>query len=192
MKKQVRLEVLSGRTWVTVKSAKLSAQRRYTIRAFPKQGRTSAYRIAGKLKSGNLVTSALVRVTPKEKAPQELQLTQVRATILRDTNAYRSQAGLPPLTLNKAMNSVATAWSQQMAADRAMSHNPSYSSEIPPGWTHAGENVAYGYDYSNVTVAWYDSPGHRANMLGDYTDIGIGWALDVDGLPYYTQNFAKY
>ena len=37
-----------------------------------------------------------------------------------------------------------------------------------------------------------NSPGHRANILGDYNSIGIGVAKDANGRNYYTQNFAKY
>lgn len=112
--------------------------------------------------------------------------------ILDDTNALRASQGLAPLFLNSAMSVVAQDWSAQQARSNNMAHNPIFSSQIPAGWSSAGENVAYGYSPSTVVSAWATSPGHRANMLGDYTDIGIGLAKDSSGSYYYTQVFAKY
>ncbi|MFT4052702.1 MAG: CAP domain-containing protein [Microbacterium sp.] len=113
-------------------------------------------------------------------------------TILDDTNDLRIAEGLEPLELNESMTTVAQNWSESQAASKSMSHNPNYSSQIPSGWTKAGENVAYGYQPSTVVDAWADSSGHLANILGDYTDIGIGLAKSSDGVYYYTQVFAAY
>jgi len=120
--------------------------------------------------------------------------------ILTDTNRIRASHGLGPLKLNAAISSVATAWSGQQANANAMTHNPDFSSQIPSGWSRAGENVAKGYDpsatsngYIAVVDGWRLSSGHLANMLGDYTDIGIGIAYSSStGYAYYTQNFGKY
>jgi len=121
-------------------------------------------------------------------APKE----QIIQRILDETNAIRASVGAAPLVLNSSINVVAENWSRQQAAAGVMSHNPNYSSQIPGGWRAAGENVAYGYRYTEVTTAWRNSPGHYKNMVGDYTDIGIGVAEAADGSLYYTQNFAKY
>ena len=112
--------------------------------------------------------------------------------ILADTNAARRNVGLPALKLNTAVSKVAYAWSKKQYTNRKMSHNPSYSTQIPAGWRSAGENVAYGYSYTKVTRAWLDSPGHRANILSrSFTDIGIGY-FEKGGQRYYTQVFAQY
>jgi len=38
----------------------------------------------------------------------------------------------------------------------------------------AGENLAKGFDTSSGVVAgWMESPTHKANVLGDYTDVGF-------------------
>jgi hypothetical protein len=107
--------------------------------------------------------------------------------ILDDTNAARASNGLPALVLNEQMTSVAQNWSQQQASAGSMSHNPSYSTQIPGGWSAAAENVAYGYAANDVTNGWMNSDGHRKNILGDFNSVGIGIK---DG--YYTQVFAKY
>jgi hypothetical protein len=107
--------------------------------------------------------------------------------IFDDTNAARASNGLPALVLNEQMTSVAQNWSQQQASAGSMSHNPNYSTQIPGGWSGAAENVAYGYAVGDVTNGWMNSPGHKANILGDYNSIGIGVQNG-----YYTQVFAKY
>jgi len=113
--------------------------------------------------------------------------------VLDDTNAIRAENGLAPLALNPSISAVSQAWSAKQAKADSMSHNPSYSSQIPSGWTKAAENVAAGYSYDTVvTQGWANSAGHRKNMLGDFTDIGIGIAKAADGTTYFTQNFAKY
>ena len=73
------------------------------------------------------------------------------------------------------MNSVAQNWTQAMAANRSMSHNPDFSRELPQPWMRLGENVAYGYAASSVVAAWMASPGHKANILGDFTHIARIW-----------------
>ncbi|WP_141630043.1 CAP domain-containing protein [Salinibacterium sp. PAMC 21357] len=60
-------------------------------------------------------------------------------------NQVRWDAGQSGLIRNPEMDAVALAWAKQMAAKNSMSHNPSYSSQIPSGWNKAGENVANGY-----------------------------------------------
>jgi uncharacterized protein YkwD len=119
-------------------------------------------------------------------------LAAARARIRKRTNAYRVAQGLPRLATRKDLHRVSQRWSRKMAAAGQMTHNPSYAAQIPSGWTAAGENVAAGYPVGKVTPAWWHSPGHRANMLGDYTHIGIGYAVSANGTPYYTQNFARY
>lgn len=117
---------------------------------------------------------------------------QIITRILDDTNALRAQQGKPPLFRNQRMEMVATEWSRQQAQSATMSHNPSYSQQIPGGWRSAAENVAYGYQYDRVVAAWRDSPGHFRNIMSDSTDIGIGFAYAANGQLYYTQVFAQY
>jgi hypothetical protein len=114
------------------------------------------------------------------------------ATILTNTNAARTSAGLPALNRNVAMDAVALSWAKKMAAEGTMSHNPSYSAQIPSGWSRASENVAYGFRSGAVVTGWLNSAGHRANIMGDVTDVGIGYFVDTKGVAWSVQNFAKY
>lgn len=111
--------------------------------------------------------------------------------ILAETNALRAAGGLAPLVNNPALQSVAQNWTAQQGAAGVMSHNPNYSSQIPAGWTNAAENVAKDYTYATVVEGWHGSPGHYANIMGPYTDIGIGY-VESGGHRYFTQVFARY
>ncbi|MCO5294778.1 MAG: CAP domain-containing protein [Homoserinimonas sp.] len=114
------------------------------------------------------------------------------STILALVNKDRAANGRGPLKLNSAMNAVALAWANQMAANGAMTHNPNYSSQIPGGWSRAAENVAQGFGSPTaVHNGWMNSSGHRANILGDYTDIGIAF-IEANGTTWAVENFAKY
>ncbi len=116
----------------------------------------------------------------------------VQKRILTDVNAARKKHGKKPIVASPAIDRVAIAWSEKQATAKRMSHNPRYASQIPSGWTRAGENVAYGYAPRAVTPAWLKSPGHRANILGSYNRIGIGVACSSTGVAYYTQVFGYY
>jgi uncharacterized protein YkwD len=123
----------------------------------------------------------------------DMTLDEVQSRVLADVNKARTKAGASKLKEYSALNTVAVNWSKRQAAAEEMSHNPNYAKQIPPGWSAAGENVAYGYSPTAVTGAWMDSPGHRANILRtSFTHIGIGVACSESGSPYYTQVFGGY
>ncbi|WP_343998328.1 fibronectin type III domain-containing protein, partial [Pseudarthrobacter sulfonivorans] len=133
-----------------------------------------------------------ISAQPAQAAVSQPQIDAAVARILGDTNAERSKAGLTPLKLNTAMNTVAQNWSQVMGDGRGMVHNPDYASQIPQGWQGAAENVAYGYSPSSVTGGWMGSEGHKRNILGTFTHIGIGYYIDDRGRGWFTQNFGRY
>lgn len=113
-------------------------------------------------------------------------------TIHSLVNQSRAASALPGLRRNGAMDQVALNWANQMAAAGSMTHNPNFSGQIPAGWTSAGENVAYGQPAgAAVHTAWMNSPGHKANILGDYTDIGIAF-ISAAGTTWSVEVFAKY
>lgn len=58
-------------------------------------------------------------------------------------------------------------------------------------WTSLGENVASGQlTVDQVMQDWMNSPGHRANILGDYKFFGGGLAYN-NGKTYWTQDFGN-
>lgn len=100
------------------------------------------------------------------------------------TNAARAANGLGALSINGVLNSSAQTKADDMINRNYWSHNTPDGTQ--PWWfftnagyqyTNAGENLAYGFADSNTTVnAWMNSPGHRANILGAFTEVGFGIA----------------
>lgn len=60
-------------------------------------------------------------------------------------------------------------------------------------WEAYGENVAMGQRSGReVVAAWMNSAGHRANILNPrYTELGVGYATDEAGRPYYAEVFGR-
>jgi uncharacterized protein YkwD len=117
-------------------------------------------------------------------------------------NEARTSQGLAALSRLTELDEVARSWSRHLAYyGLDLAHNPNYADEYPAGWTAAAENVAWIDDNGSLTPeeiaqrmhdGWMDSDGHRANMLGSYTHVGIGVAHDPIHGWYLTQNFAAY
>ncbi|MBC7402141.1 MAG: CAP domain-containing protein [Microbacteriaceae bacterium] len=113
-------------------------------------------------------------------------------TIAALVNQTRASAGLPGLIHHRSMDAVALQWANQMGASQVMSHNPDYSTQIPSGLSRAGENIVMGQPTpSEMHAAWMNSAPHRANILGDFTDIGIAF-VTVNGTIWGVEDFGKY
>jgi uncharacterized protein YkwD len=61
------------------------------------------------------------------------------------------------------------------------------------GAVRVGENIAYNFSTPNAALnAWLNSPGHKANLDGDYTHFGISISVNpTTGKKYYTNMFMK-
>lgn len=61
------------------------------------------------------------------------------------------------------------------------------------GAQRVGENIAYNYQSAEGALnAWMNSPGHKENIEGDYTHIGISVTIDeTTGKKYFTNMFMK-
>ena len=54
------------------------------------------------------------------------------------------------------------------------------------------ENIAYNYNSPKTAVdAWLKSPGHKANIEGNFTHFGLAVRVNAEGKKYYTNIFAK-
>ena len=105
-------------------------------------------------------------------------------------NASRSAAGLEPLEVYWDLVDDARAWSAHMADVDTLSHNPNLGG-VTTGWYALGENVGVGPGDDVVHEAFTNSPGHRANSLGDFTNVGAGVVWAGDTKMYVTVVFMK-
>jgi uncharacterized protein YkwD len=130
------------------------------------------------------VVAAIGMATPAHAVTSEA------STYLSDLNGERVAHGLRPLTMRTDLNAVAQGWADHMAAAGLLSHNPNLTTQVA-NWQTVGENVGEGPDVPSLDTAFWNSPGHRANILDtSYTDVGIGstWA---DGILWITVDFRK-
>ncbi len=123
--------------------------------------------------------------------------------ILKYTNQYRSRQGLPKLVLDTTLTKAACHRSLEMAKEGVLSHQrPDGSTpfdlmtEYKISYFTAGENIAYtmgyGVNAKQAAELWYNSPGHRANILNSrFGKIGIGIAVTKKNEIYYTQLFTN-
>ncbi|MGM7677757.1 cell wall-binding repeat-containing protein [Microbacterium sp. A94] len=132
--------------------------------------------------------------SPNVAYNEVLSVQQARQLIFNETNAARASKGLPALKQSSGLTDLAQGWSQQQARADRMYHNPNYASGSPAGWFWLAENVAAGYNYTDVVDAWLRSPGHYRNIMNaNATHIGIGIAYSATrGTAYFTQNFGGY
>ncbi|MFJ9178594.1 CAP domain-containing protein [Streptomyces sp. NPDC102360] len=118
------------------------------------------------------------------------------AQVLALVNQERSKVGCSPVTTDSGLASLATAFSDDMAARDFFDHTD------PDGatpWDRAkeagitdlgGENIARGQaGAQSVMDSWMNSPGHKANILNcDFKTLGVGVHLGSGG-PWWTQDF---
>lgn len=135
-----------------------------------------------------LVAAALVALpSTATQASEPAATNDPVATIISDTNAYRATKGKTSLVRAEQLDSVAAKYAQHLADTCKWEHNPKLRSQIPSHWSRIGENLLRSGSGSHESVAaisvraWIGSEGHRKNLLGDYTNIGIGIATAVNG-----------
>lgn len=101
--------------------------------------------------------------------------------ITSKVNQYRIDNGKDPLLASDQLTSAAQAKADHMCLHDYFSH------DLPDGTSYeyfieqtgydyekVGENLAHKFkDSDGVVKGWSDSPGHKSNMLGDYTESGV-------------------
>lgn len=115
-------------------------------------------------------------------------------------NDYRATKGLPPLQFESNFADIARVHSNNMADGSVPFGHDGSTDRYAQMQTYytliaLAENVAFNQGHSDpVTIAvqgWIDSPGHEANMTGDYDLTGIGIAENSSGEVYFTHLFGK-
>ena len=116
-------------------------------------------------------------------------------------NEHRRAARLPPLAYSPEIAAIARGHSEAMAAGAVpFGHGGvagrrrriARSTPLQGMAENVGVNNAAARRTARMTVAgWLASPGHRANIEGDYDVTGIGIARSREGAWYFTQLFVK-
>ena len=116
--------------------------------------------------------------------------------LLDKVNTYRVSVGLNPLEIIEHISYKSSEHNDYMLATQTVTHEGfderKSNLQAVLGASRVGENVAFAYSSAQSTVnAWINSPGHKANLEGDYTHFGASIKMDEQGRKYYTNMFIK-
>jgi uncharacterized protein YkwD len=135
--------------------------------------------------------------TTKPPASKPADVDPIVAQLVEAHNLERAKEKLPLLKLEAKLTTAALEHAKDMAEHEMMSHDGSDGSTpekrvVATGYRYlrTGENVAEGYKgVGDVMAGWMDSPHHRENILGEYTEIGVARVLGKDDKPFWCANF---
>lgn len=140
------------------------------------------------------ILAVLGAVLPASPVAAATTDAPAEARFLTLLNMARAGSGRSMLVLDPLASNVGRNWANQMATANVLSHNPNYVAEISANvtnaWTRVGENVGVGGNADSLHQAFWNSSGHRVNMLGDYNRVGIG-VVQQNGRIWVTFNFIK-
>jgi uncharacterized protein YkwD len=112
-------------------------------------------------------------------------------------NEYRVSIGKKPLDIVNYVSLKSEEHNEYMIANNVVNHDKfeERSNDIINvlGAVKVNENVAYNYSTPrSVLYAWLKSPGHKANIEGDFTSFGISIRTNpTNGNKYFTNIFIK-
>lgn len=116
-------------------------------------------------------------IAPSRPFDAEAEARAVEAEI----NAVRERNGLRPLVFDAELAAGSRSWSAAMARRGDCFHGASPFPEICAAWQ---ETPRFAVE------CWFDSGGHRAEMLNPYyARVGAGVAVDRWGRRYWTARF---
>lgn len=143
-------------------------------------------------------TTPVEPATPAEPSEPATPVTvsAYASEVARLVNVERAKYNLDPLTLDTQLCQAAQVRAKEITS--SFSHTRpngsscfSVLSELGISYRSAGENIAIGQQTpAEVVQAWMNSEGHRANILGSYSKIGV--ALEEAGGAYRGYAWAQF
>lgn len=139
--------------------------------------------------SDDLAADAVL-VTNYNSTPDEIELARI-------INEYRISQGKNALQTINHISFKSQEHNNYMIDNNVVNHDyfDSRANNIKQvlGAVVVGENIAYNFSTPNSALnAWKNSPGHKANLDGDYTHFGISITVNPEtGKKYYTNIFMK-
>ena len=112
-------------------------------------------------------------------------------------NNYRVSIGLNALQKINYISLKSEEHDNYMIANNVVNHDDfvARSQDIMNvlGAKTVAENIAYNYSTAQAVFdAWLKSPGHKANIEGDFNHFGISIRINpTNGIKYYTNIFVK-
>jgi len=138
----------------------------------------------------------------REAGTPPASTARVAAAVVELTNTERGIHGRATLRANSRLMRAAQVHAEQMARARQQAHvlpdaaYPRAEDRLAAAgydWESFGENLALGQASAAEAVrSWMHSRSHRSNIVSPaFTELGVGYAIDGGGRPYYVQVFAN-
>ncbi|MFT3660233.1 MAG: CAP domain-containing protein [Gordonia sp. (in: high G+C Gram-positive bacteria)] len=143
-----------------------------------------------------VLTLLVAPVSPAEAASTATMENQLFSL----TNQTRKSHGVPAVSANACLKNYARSHAAAMARnDPPRNKNPRiWHQNLNPilsgcRMTMVGENVAAGYSTAaQAHNGWWNSPGHRKNMMNrQFNRLGAGVALSRNGRYYYVTVYGR-
>ena len=136
---------------------------------------------------GALVVSAVLTVVCTSGAGAD-----PASDFMNLTNQLRASKGVPTLSGDGQLASIAAQWVQHMASQGTLSHNPNLASSVTENWTKLGENVGTGPTVDAIQNAFVHSPEHYRNLVDPaFQYIGVAAITDANGAIWVVVDFMQ-
>jgi uncharacterized protein YkwD len=117
--------------------------------------------------------------------------------VVKAHNRIRTEAKRPALAISSKLQAAAERHARDMAAQDKMTHKGSDGSSpiiriTDEGYPYrrAGENIAAGrFSTERLMKGWMESPHHKRNILGSFSQIGVACATAESGKRYWCVTF---
>jgi uncharacterized protein YkwD len=145
--------------------------------------------------SSDASTTPTSSVSPKIVTEYSYNISEIQTMDL--INNYRVSIGLNSLQKINYISLKSEEHDNYMITNNVVNHDDfvARSEDIMNvlGAKTVGENIAYNYSTPQAAFdAWLASPGHKANIEGNFTNFGISIRINpANGTKYYTNIFVK-
>jgi len=140
---------------------------------------------------------AVPPVSPPRTERNDFDPKTACAELVKAHNRLRADAKLPALAISPKLREAARVHAEDMASHGKMTHKGSDGSSAidritAQGYSYrrAGENIAAGhFTIDGLMKGWMDSPPHKRNILGSFSQIGVAYATAENGKRYWCVTF---
>ena len=115
---------------------------------------------------------------------------------MKALNAERASANRPPLKARDKLNRTASRIAREYAAADTLELKErsedmlTILKRLGYRFSKVAESAASGQPgVPEVLKTWMDSPPHREHVLGDFTEVGVGYAQSPSGKPSLAASF---
>lgn len=140
-----------------------------------------------------IVAAVAVLAMPKQAFAEDPTIALERGYVAAINND-RADAGLAPLAVNTGAALQARDWAVHLMQSQHLAHDKNLAGDfqvVAPGFQAGAENVGWGTNPIVMHYQFVHSAAHRANMLGNFTQVGIGVSFGPNGAIWVVERFIR-